>query len=63
MYVSNYLIVPTKKAAIGPGAVAWVNATNPNYEGSGKTIASATKKAMNKIAKKKRSIKNITCKP
>jgi hypothetical protein len=63
LYVSNDLIVPNKNAAIGSGAVAWAKATNPHYEGSGRTMASATKKAMNKIAKKKKSIKNITCIP
>ena len=57
----DFDIVFSKNDGIGPNAVAWDKKNNPIFEGSGKTLAIATNKALIKIKKKKRTIKSVTC--
>jgi len=62
MYVSNDDIVFKKDDGLGSTAVAWKDKSNPIYEGSGKTLKTATKYATNKITAKRKTLGKISCK-
>jgi hypothetical protein len=52
--VSNQVIVETKNALVGPGAISWGNQSNPLFVGDGRTMDAAVDKMLEKIAARKK---------